>query len=166
MAHGLIFGMTESGKSTLAKQLAAGYRRNGIGVLVLDPLHDPEWNADFQTSDVDEFLRVYWESRSCVAFIDEAGDSVGRFDKAMIQTATKGRHWGHVNYYISQRGALLSTTVRDQCSKIFLFTSSLKDSKLHSEEWNAPELMGANALKQGEFYKTGRFSGVEKLRVF
>jgi DNA helicase HerA-like ATPase len=59
MAHSLILGMTESGKTTLAKRLAQHYKSRGIGVIVLDPLND-DWPCDFKTADPDEFLRVYW----------------------------------------------------------------------------------------------------------
>jgi len=166
MPHSLILGMTESGKTTLAKKLAANYRANGVSVLVLDPLGDPEWNADFQTTDPDDFLRVYWESRSCAVFIDEAGESVGRFDQAMQKTATRGRHWGHSNHYLSQRGAMISRTVRDQCSHIFLFAQSMDDSKVHANEWNAPELKTCNSLAKGEYFHTTRFGAVSRASAF
>jgi hypothetical protein len=166
MGHSLIFGMTESGKTSLAKyELIPRYQANNIKVLVLDPMNDPGWNADFQTDNVDEFLKVYWASRQCAVFIDEAGESVGRFDSAMITTATKGRHWGHKNHYLSQRGAMLSKTVRDQCSDIFLFTTSLDDCKVHANEWNAPELKEANSLAQLEYFHTGRFTDVTKGKI-
>ena len=51
MTHNLILGMTMSGKTTLAKRLAAHYTQNGINVVVLDPMYDPEWEADFTTAD-------------------------------------------------------------------------------------------------------------------
>ena len=166
MAHSLILGMTESGKTTLAKNLAAHYRANGIGVLVLDPMGDPEWQADFQTSDPEEFLEVFWSSRKCAAFIDEAGESVGQYDKVMGRTATKGRHWGHSCHYLSQRGAQIARTVRDQCGHIFLFTTALDDSKIHANEWNKPEMRGANTLAQGEYFHATRFGTLERGKLF
>lgn len=166
MAHVLILGMTLSGKTSLAKRLAPVYRAQGIKVGVLDPLGDPEWGADYQTSDPDEFLRVFWESRQVAWFIDESGDAVGRYDEAMARTATRGRHWGHRMHYITQRGAQLSRTVRDQCSTLFLFTTSLKDGKLHAEEWNKDELATAHTLGQGEYFTTGRFTPLSRGKLF
>lgn len=166
MAHSLILGMTESGKTTLAKRLAANYKARGIGVLVLDPMGDPEWNADFQTNDVEEFLSVFWDSRKCAVFIDEAGEAVGQFDKVMHRTATKGRHWGHSCHYLSQRGAQIARTVRDQCSHLFLFTTALDDSKIHANEWNKPELRGANALQQGHYFHATRFGNLDRGQLF
>lgn len=163
MAHALILGMTESGKTSLAKQLAANYRAKGFSILVLDPMNDPEWPADYKTTDPDEFLTVFWNSRRCMVFIDESGDAIGRYNKAMERTATKGRHWGHSCHYITQRGAQLSQTVRDQCSHLFLFASSLKDRKLHAEEWNAPVL--TQPLERLEYFHTTRFTKPKKGRV-
>lgn len=162
MAHVLILGMTQSGKSTFGKQLAAQYKQRGVRVGVLDPLGDPGWNADFRTDDPAEFLQVFWESRQCAFFIDEAGDCVGRFDDAMMRTATRGRHWGHRVHYMSQRGAQIARTVRDQCSSLALFTTSLEDSKIHANEWNKSELRTAHTLPQGHYFYTTRFSPLVK----
>ncbi len=166
MAHSLILGMTESGKTTLAKKLARDYKAKGIGVLVLDPMGDPEWCADFQTSDSEQFLEVLWSSRKCAVFIDEAGESVGQFDKVMQRTATKGRHWGHSCHYLSQRGAQIARTVRDQCSHLFLFTTALDDSKIHANEWNKPDLKSANVLPQGHFFHATRFGTLERGKLW
>lgn len=166
MPHSLILGMTESGKSTLAKRLAAGYVARDIPVLVLDPLFDPGWSCEFQTHDPEYFLDVFWESRSCAVFIDEAGDSVGKYDQAMIQTATRGRHWGHNCHYITQRGAGLARTVRDQCSHLFLFATALADAKIHATEWNNENLKEAHSLARGEYFHCTRFGELGRKRVF
>lgn len=166
MAHSLILGMTESGKTTLAKGLCDAYRRAGYNTLVLDPMNDPAWNASYRTSRVDDFLRVFWANRQCFAFIDEAGESVGRFDDLMIKTATKGRHWGHSCHYLSQRGAQLSRTVRDQCSHLFLFTTALDDCKIHANEWNKPDLRTAHTLPQGTYFHATRFGTFERGVLF
>lgn len=162
MSHSLIFGMTESGKTTFAAQLSHAYSNNGFGVLVLDPMRDARWRANFITSNPDEFLRVFWNSQRCMAFIDEAGETVGRFDELMVRTATRGRHWGHSCHYLSQRGALLNRTVRDQCSHLFLFTTALEDCKLHANEWNKPQLREACNLAQGDYFHATRFGVLDK----
>lgn len=166
MAHVLILGMTMSGKTSIAKKLAGEYKTRGIKTLVLDPLGDPEWDADYKTRDADEFLDVFWRSRQCAAFIDEAGEAVGAYDTVMQRTATRGRHWGHRVHYISQRGIQLARTVRDQCTNLFLFTTSLEDSKIHANEWNKPELKTAHTLRQGEYFFTDRFSPLRRGKLF
>ena len=166
MAHCLILGMTESGKTTLAKRLARGYQARGIRTIVLDPLADPEWQADFQTADADEFLRVFWASQSCAVFIDEAGEAVGRYNAVMSSTATRGRHWGHAVHFVSQRGVQIAMTVRDQCSHLFLFTTALKDAQVHANEWNRPELETANRLAQGNYFHCTRFGVLNRGSLF
>lgn len=182
MAHSLIFGMTESGKTTLGKQMAHAYFREDFGVIVLDPMCDPGWKPPqgneldiewkyqlkkryYQTDDPEEFLRVFWDSRQCMVFIDEAGDAVGKYDHAMQQTATKGRHWGHCVHFLSQRGAQLSPTVRHQCSHMFLFTTAKQDAELLAREWNQPELVNASQLPQFEFYHVQRYAPLKRGKV-
>jgi len=163
--------MTESGKTTLAKELAKRLKAKNIPVLVLDPMHD-EWAADFQTDDPDEFLNAFWSTEwkhrdsGAHCFIDESGDSVGRFNTLMNQTATKGRHWGHSVYFLTQRGAQLSPTVRDQCSNLFLFVSGLKDCKIHAEEWNKPELIEAAQMPQGDYFSVKRHAPIKRFNIF
>lgn len=169
MAHSLILGMTLSGKSTLAKALARRYAFSGIGILVHDPMGDPEWptgESGFRTSDTDEFLAAFFASRSCAVFVDEAGDSAGQHDKEMQKTATKGRHFGHRVHYISQRGTMINRTIRDQCSHLFLFATALEDCKVHSREWNRPELMEASKFVQGDYFHVTRFGQLSKSNIF
>jgi hypothetical protein len=158
--------MTESGKTTLAKRLAAQYKARGISVIVLDPLGDPEWSCDFKTHDPDVFLDVFWQSRRCAVFIDEASESAGRFDKPMHKTATKGRHWGHACHYISQRSTQISPNVRDQCSNLFLFSTSFEDCKTHAKEWNNKGIEQAATLRQGEYLHCTRFGELKTGTLF
>jgi hypothetical protein len=157
--------MTLSGKTTKAKALAHDYRRAGIGVLVLDPLQDPGWQADFITDDPGKFLDVFWKSRSCMAFMDEGGESVGRYDLAMQKTATRGRHCGHVCHYVTQKATQLAPVVRDQCTRLFLFCSSTRDGKILADEFNRPELEGCSALKQGEYFYAVKMGTIQRIGV-
>ena len=165
MPHSLIVGMTESGKTTLAKKLCSLSRRKQRGTLVLDPLHD-EWDADFKTDNQELFLQAFWASQCCDAFIDEAGDAIGHYEKAMIQCATKGRHWGHNVHFITQRPMQLSPTVRTQCRILFLFNMAKEDCIQLAKEWNKPELIEAATLPQGQCFMAPRFGEVKRLNAF
>ena len=154
--------MSESGKSTLAVELSRELKAAGEKVIVLDPMSDPRYVADFRTADADKFLEVFWANQQCHAFIDEAGDVVGRYDELMRQTATKGRHWGHSCYYVTQRGAMLSATVRAQCRHLFLFCSPIDDCKALSKDFNEPQLLEACKLPQGEFFHVSRFAPLKR----
>lgn len=166
MAHSLLLGQTESGKTTLAKQFATLFKAQKKKVIVLDPMHDPEWSCDYQTHDGAQFLEVFFANQSCYAFIDESGQAVGKYDTEMEKLATIGRHWGHSCFFVSQRGAQLSTTVRAQCRHLFLFTSSLDDCKVLANEFNCPELKTACSLPAGSFFHKTRFSPLERGKVF
>lgn len=176
MAHSLILGMTESGKTTCAVRLCHAYYGRGLSQIVLDPMADPRWLPPnyndperaikrrtgespevFITSDPEIFLTTFWQSKGCMVFIDESGDMVGKYDQAMQKTATKGRHWGHCVHFLSQRGAQVNKTVRDQCSVLFLFSSGRKDAEIHAEEWNQPQLLDAPKLRRGEYFHVMRF---------
>lgn len=172
MPHSLILGMTESGKTTLAKRLCLQYRAAGVKTIILDPLNDPDWRVGatdqmvFQTTDADAFLEVFWMSESCAAFIDEAGEAVGRYNTVMQETATKGRHWGHNLHYITQGGSQLAPIVRNQCSHLFLFATALSDCKKHADEWNRPELLEASRFKAGEYFHATRFGVLQRGNLF
>lgn len=158
--------MTESGKTTLAKKIAQESLNNGRMVLVLDPIGD-NWPASYYTTSPDEFLRVFWDTKNCDVFIDESGDVIGRSHAdLMARTATRGRHWGHNCYYIAQRAAQLTRTVRDQCSFMFLFASSFVDCKMHAEEWNREELLNARNLPKGKCFYVQRFGKPKLVNVF
>lgn len=166
MPHSLILGTSGSGKTTLALRLSAQYKQSKAGVLVLDPMQNPEWHADYITRDPKEFLVVVWRSQSCMIFVDEAGKAVGRYDEAMMELATMSRHWGHFAHFITQRGAQLSPTVRDQCDYLFLFRSSAKDGKLFAEEFMEDGLAQCATLQRGEYFKMSRFGGLSRHSLF
>lgn len=154
--HSLIAGVTESGKTTLAKYMAELHRAQGFGVLVLTSVWE-KWPADYQTTNESDFLTNFWGSQQCVAFIDEGADTVGRYNVAMRETATKGRHWGHSVYYLVQSPALIDPTVRKQCSQLFCFAIAPGDAKALAEEYLQPALLDAPTLQQFEYIRALRF---------
>lgn len=168
MPHMLIVGMTESGKTTLATQLSSEYRAKGIKVIVLDPLLDPRWQADFLTSDRAEFLAIvqHPETRSCAIFIDESGEMIGQYSDEMFWLATRARHYGHNSHFISQRAKQISPTVRNQCSYLALFCCSFDDSKELANEFNRPYLKEAHSLAKGEYFLVPRWGESTKNNVF
>ncbi len=159
--HSLLAGTTLSGKTTLARKRAKAYHSAGAKVLVLDPLLDAGWieeaHADMVTAAPPTFLRAVWAGRNCAVFIDEAGDAVGRFNKPMEMTATRGRHWGHQCHYISQRPALLSRTVQTQCLDVYAFLLDTDDADTIARNFVLPGLRECSGLNQGEFLHGRRF---------
>lgn len=168
--HVLIPGASRSGKTTLAKKyLAPRYKAAGVPILVLDPMGDPDWNADFQTDDPDEFLRVLWDSEGCACFVDEAGESAGTYDKGMHKTATKGRHWGHRMHYLMQRPTMVSPNIRTNCDELFAFILNSNDIKALAEDFAKFEhrlKADLRNLERGEYVYCTRFGEYQKGRVF
>lgn len=166
MAHVLILGMTESGKTTLATELARNYQANGFNVIVLDAMLDPRWPGEHVYTDKGQFLDVVTNSRRCMVFVDEAGEAVGQYEKEMFWLATRGRHAGHSCHFITQRAQQLSPTVRLQASYLGLFNCGASDARLLSDEWNRPELKQANTLAKGQYFWTGRFTPLETRKLW
>jgi hypothetical protein len=164
MPHSVIFGQTESGKTTLAKQLAAKYKASGIKVIVYDPMFDPNWPSDFRTADINEFNIVWRKSRSCAIFMDESRKEIGENDNT-IEPSAIGRHWGHNFYFISQRFNGISPLTRTNCSKLYLFSCSQKDAKIYYDDWGKEEILQAPNLKQFEFLEITRFSTPIKYKL-
>ncbi len=165
--HVLILGITETGKTTLAFKLAAKYKLKGTRILVLDPDMRKDWNADFITDDPEKFLQVCKLNQSAALFIDESGQTIGRYAGPMQWVATNSRKWGHKAHFISQRATQLDVLMRTQCSNIFLFKQSVNDSKILAAEFVCPELLGACNLKKGEFLmKAGVDGEVKKGRAW
>jgi hypothetical protein len=150
--HVLILGITQSGKTTLAFKLAAIYKAKGTPILVLDPDKRSEWQADFITDDPEYYLQVVKVNKSCALFIDESGQSIGRYSGPMAWLATNARKWGHKSHFIAQRATQIDPLVRGQCTTIFLFKQSVADSKILASEYVCDELQKANTLCQGEYF--------------
>lgn len=160
--HSLILGMSESGKSSLAKKLIKQLRSQGYKTLVLDPNKDPSFNADFQTKDPLEFERVFKSSRSCFCFIDESG-YIGKFSECLKESATRGRHFGHSFFFLAQKATQIEPLVREQCSGLFLFRAGLQSRKILAEEYDSPELLEPLEMLEYHTFIKGVYKGKNKL---
>ncbi len=141
-------------------------RRHGFLVLVLDPLEDPGWPTPYRYTNRGEFLKAGQNAQRCLLIIDEAGEMIGQFNEEMRWCATRARHLGHTSMFITQRPAQLSPTVRDQCSKLFLFRVSVDDAKTLARDWARPELEIASTLPQGQALAVPRFGDIQRINVF
>jgi hypothetical protein len=166
MPHSLVVGMTLSGKTTLCRLLARGYRRRGYATAVLDPLRDPNWKADFLTPRRDDFMRYVKRATSHALFVDESGSSIDKNDPSNDWLTTTARHLGHVSHFIAHRPQQLSPTLRLQCERLYLFSASQKDAALLADEWSAPELVAlCRRLGRGEFVFVERFRPIQLGRI-
>lgn len=156
----LVVGTTESGKTTLCTDLVPEFKREGFKIGVLTAVYDPRWQADFYTEDPEEFLQVFFDSTGMIWFIDEAGETVGRYNEAMDKVATRGRHRQHSVFFILQKATRISLAVRENCSRAFVFQSAPSTAKVMAEEFVQPRLEEeVPLLKQFEYIEVERFGG-------
>lgn len=150
--------MTRMGKTTLAQKLAREYQRLGykVGVYTvpgtLDGRPDPRWSfADFVTLDRAKFLHRFHNSYKVMWFVDECNRTVGWHDPEMEATGTSGSLAGHTLHYITQRAATFNLTVREQCSRLFMFRQGPKDCAALVEAFGQPELSEGPMLLKGRY---------------
>lgn len=127
----------------------------GKHTIILDPFARQSWAANpeysYITSNEVDFLEAIWSNRECGIFIDEAGETVGKYNDLINSVAAKSRNFGHKCFFIMQRTKQVSTTIRCQCSELVVFRSSLNDTKDLADEFVEPEISKAHNLKMGEF---------------
>lgn len=153
--HTYIVGITNSGKSHLAKHLAREYKAAGFGVIVLDPQQSRDWQeiGDFFTTERDEFLDVFWRSKNCKVFIDECQDVLENNDREFMQIIKRGRHNGHQVFLISQRPSSIARNARTQCAQVISFKQNRDESMILAREFGNDDLRDVCTLGEYEFIK-------------
>jgi hypothetical protein len=138
-----ILGQGRSGKTTLAKQLAAGFRQGGVGVLALTLPHDTWEPASWQTSDPERFVAMFNRAERCACFMEFSDAGVGKFAKPFEDMFTKGRHRGHRMFAIAQRHTQISPLIRDQWDAFWLFSCGKKTAETLAEEFGDDAILEA-----------------------
>jgi hypothetical protein len=129
--HTVITCPTKGGKSFLARQLVAKFRRAGNDVLMCDPL-GYSWPASWVTTDLDELMAKAKATRNCALFIDEAGETELANDPNRYKWFyTASRHQGHVCYTMAQDYTQIPLRVRKNAAQLYLFRCDPKEA----EEW-------------------------------
>lgn len=166
MPHTLILGITQYGKTTLGKQLAAHSMKKKRRVIVLDPMY-AEWQCSFRTADQATFLQTVWANESCDVFVDEAGAMIGHYEDTMIQLATQGLHWGHNCFFITQDSKTISPVLRGMCTGLYCFALARERVKDLAIEWNKPALLEVTNYPPGVCMWVGRKPGeIKHFNVF
>lgn len=135
MTHTLFTGVTQSGKTTMARHFCRQFDKMGQRTIVYDPVGTitaggdwPERSVKFD--DPEEFME--YVNRDDVyhahIFVDEAGDHFGVSDKDNHWLFRRGRHKGFILYPIAQRPKMLAPNVRTQCGKAYVFRLAKDDA--------------------------------------
>jgi hypothetical protein len=136
-------GQGKSGKTTLCKQMAAGFRKGGVGVLALTLPHDNWPAANWQTSDPARFVTMFNKAEKCACFIEFSDASVGKYNTAFSDMFTKGRHRGHRVFGIAQRHTQIHPTIRDQWDAFWLFSCGIKTADILADEFGDAAILEA-----------------------
>lgn len=155
--HSLVLGPSKSGKSTLAFALARAARRDGLGVLVLDPKMDADWepSADargrrYLTDDADRFLWWARNATCCALFVDEAGAALARDAKYDWLTA-QARAWGHHTYVIAQMYTMVRPALRINCDEVYTFRQDPDSAEQIARQFTDKNLSAAQDLGQYQY---------------
>lgn len=159
MGHSLICGMTESGKTTLAHQIANYYanlkndeRRE---IIVYDPMMTPTTAGSWPESAVlftkkIEFLNYIKKiGGRYVIFIDESDNIFSHEQRENNWILTKGRHFGFEVFLITQRPKMIAPSVRAQCSTAYVFRLGRNDLRMVGDDF-AHEIADIS-LDQGDY---------------
>jgi len=168
--HTLVTGKTDTGKSALVKIMLPEMLKSGkySRLLVLDYKLDPRFNADFITDDPAEFLGWVEDSEDCLLVIDEGGATIGRYAGEMQKIATMYRELGHQAIFISQRGAQIDKTIRENCSNLFVMMQGAEDAATLAKSYPKlrPFIDEVPELQQGEYIFIPSFGDYRRGKAF
>lgn len=169
--HSLYCGVTQTGKTTLAREHSRILKSHSQDVIVYDPVATKTagggWAADIITDDFDALLN-YLENRNKAAhvFIDEAGEHFGVGDRHSHWLLTRGRHKGLFINLIAQRPKMLAPTVRTQCGRAYAFRMSPDDLTEIGQDFGHGQL-GKTLLEKGDYLVLNSgLSAIGKFNVF
>lgn len=118
-------------------------------MLVCDPF-GYDWNADWTTDDIDEFVKVARDNEGCLLVVDEAGEAIGNTMPFKVRhrlwLATGARHKGHASIFIAQRAPMLSPSIVRNCEIAWIFRQHRDDLKELTRTFTNDGIMEATKL--------------------
>jgi hypothetical protein len=161
MAHSLIVGATETGKTRLAKLIAQKRMESEAFLiptrqLALDGLGSGWCEGVEVVTEWTEFhkavIRNHSQGYATACYVDEADMHLSMSDRDHWWALTRGRHFGMDVTVITQRPALVAPTVRGQCATLHCFRVSDSDAQLLAADFAADAMRDmVTKLKQGEW---------------
>jgi hypothetical protein len=166
MINAGIFGMIQSGKTTLARKIAWHFwRTKGQRSIYFDPKHDParNWWPECGTVFYEEepFWNAAWTNENLIVVVDEAAVSIARNrDLMAVFTMMNGRH--HRLVVCGHSGSDLLPAMRQQMGYLFLFRQSTEAADMWRQQFSDVAIMESTNLGQFEFLMAARFQPAQK----
>ncbi len=153
--HWFYTGVTETGKTTLARFHARTLAKAKHRVLVYDPVMTETAGGAWEgctmlPPDPEKAAKVLDSSSNCFVFIDECRDLFGHEHRENHWMLRKGRHFGLYFRLICQRPKMIPPDVRSQCSRLFMFRLAVTDSKEMAKDFGFGERLLAKELDRGD----------------
>lgn len=134
--HTLFCGVTESGKTTLARAFSRRFLAMGQNVIVHDPVFSATagggWGSGAVIFDDEENLFEYLsrdDVKGAHVFIDEAGEIFTPDKRHNLWLLSRGRHYGFHVHMIAQRPKMILPTARGQASITYAFRLAREDMR-------------------------------------
>lgn len=176
--HVLYCGVTQSGKTTLARHHADLLARVDYDVIVYDPVGTLTVNGTWPDkatlfTDPEKFLSYLLkaeaqnENRPIFVFVDEAADIFGHTSTDANWIPRRVRHQGVYLRLISQRPKMLPPNVRSQCAHCYMFRLASDDSKMVFSDFGHDSNILTEPLDTGDFLVlVSGSSAIERFNVF
>lgn len=156
--HILITGISLSGKTNLAKRLAADESAAGKNIVVYDPIASQGWPGNaVKYSEPSRFLDRINHLSNALVFVDEAKTLWDFNEDAADALVYKGRHRGFLCVLMAQRSRMVPPNARNQCARVFSFKQQPYDAQILADEYHG-SLVNTPDLKPGEFIYTDGFA--------
>lgn len=154
--HRLYTGVTQSGKTTLARAHARELAKTR-SVVVYDPLGTSTaggaWGKKSAVfDDVDDFLNAVYADTTvnCHVFVDEAHHVFAHGEKSNLWMLTQGRHYGMQMHLITQRPTKVHPDARTNCAECYMFRLAQDDAKSIGSDYGFSDIHKIN-LDRGDF---------------
>lgn len=136
IVHSLYTGVTQSGKTTLARACARDLCKRKQRVIVYDPLGTPTaggaWGETAELfEDLEQFLDVVYSPETVNAhlFVDESHHVFAHSDKSNLWLLTQGRHYGLQLHLLTQRPTKIHPDARTNCGRCYMFRLAYDDAR-------------------------------------
>jgi len=135
VTHCLYTGVSQSGKTTLARHVSRILGNSGSPIVVYDPMGTETvgggWHKNSRIIESpEEFLDLVHDDSfvNTNVFIDEAHHIFSHEQKENLWMLTQGRHYGLTFHLMTQRPKKVHPDARTNCGRCYMFRLAIQDA--------------------------------------